>query len=107
MIGERIVTPGAIVQLLFKLRLTPPTQAPTEPSTELTPEQRKQEIREEDAFLTGKEDTAELLPGLQVPGYVHAPYYPAVSCTSRVSSKICYEMLTWIWRRTVNHHGGS
>ena len=88
-IGERIVTPGAIVQLVFKLRLTPPTAAlagPTIPSPEPTPEERKKEIQEEDereqAFLTSKEDADELLPGLTIPGVAHAPRWPVVSYSS-------------------------
>jgi len=81
-IGERIVTPGAIVQLVVKLRLTPPTALLHErPATpEPTPEERKKEVREEaekeSAFLTGKEEADTLLPGLKTTGYAHSPYWP-------------------------------
>ncbi len=85
MIGERIVTPGAIVQTIFKLRVTPPTIVlPDHPQTpEPTPEERKKEVREEDekeiAFLNdGKSEADALLPGLTTVGYAHAPHWPAV-----------------------------
>ncbi|KAG8865289.1 secretory subunit [Tulasnella sp. 330] len=78
-IGERIVTPGAIVNMVIKLRLTPPTMIPsksepTEP--EETVEERKKQIKKEEDFLNGKTDADELFPGLTTPGSAHAPYWP-------------------------------
>ncbi|KAG9016960.1 secretory subunit [Tulasnella sp. JGI-2019a] len=78
-IGERIVTPGAIVQMVVKLRLTPPTVAKsTGQSTppEQTVDERKKQIRKEEEFLNGKNDTDELYPGLTTPGHAHAPHWP-------------------------------
>ena len=34
MIGEKIITPGAIIQLVIKLRLTPPISGSTKPIAE-------------------------------------------------------------------------
>ncbi|KAG8899569.1 secretory subunit [Tulasnella sp. 403] len=78
----RVVTPGAIVQLVCKLRLTPPTQLPYEDPVrpEPTPEERKKEViaeeAKESAFLQNKDDAGELEPGLKTPGYAHAPHWP-------------------------------
>lgn len=85
-IGERIVTPGAFVQLVFKLRLTPPSSLLSEstrvPPPEPTVEERKRQVIEEDekeqAFLQSKEDADTLLPGLTTPGFAHAPRWPQV-----------------------------
>jgi len=81
-IGEKIVTPGAIVQLLIRLRLTPPgSKHNGSASKEEDIDQIKQEIKaneEKDAtFLTSRKDAEDLETGQQGTGWAHAPYWPA------------------------------
>ncbi|KZV78925.1 hypothetical protein EXIGLDRAFT_847034 [Exidia glandulosa HHB12029] len=82
-IGEKVVTPSAIMQLVFKLRLTPPlakTTANAEPE-ETDVDKIKQRLKLDDEadekFLAGKKDAEDLEPGMQGSGYAHAPYWPA------------------------------
>ena len=83
-IGERFVTPGAIVQLVFKLRLRPPVT-----NTELSNgalsdvEKEKQDAKFNDEhdqiFLVSKKDFEDLPAGEPLSGWAHAPRWPVVS----------------------------
>ena len=78
-LGERLVTPGAIVQLVFKVRLLP-VGVQVSPFSAADVDQEKAHAKQEDEreqlFMQGKLDT-ETLDGLEG-GYAHAPYWPAV-----------------------------
>lgn len=73
-LGERIVTPSAMVHLVAKLRINPPTNSPTETSS------KDETIHDEkdEEFLTGKNDTEET-KNYDTPGWAHAPRWPVVS----------------------------
>ena len=88
MIGERIITPSAIVQLVFKLRLV----SPLEPSqstggaesvagkTDVDTSKRiaTSESERTQAFLNSKKEAEDLQPGDSGFGFAHAPYWPEV-----------------------------
>ncbi|PPQ95847.1 hypothetical protein CVT26_015977 [Gymnopilus dilepis] len=79
-IGERIVTPSAIIYLLVKLRLTPPgTSSQTEEKEPTVEEKKKSVVAEEqrdEKFLTSRGE-AEELPGSKASAFAaHAPYWP-------------------------------
>lgn len=81
-IGEKVVTPSAIMQLVFKLRLAPPlAQTAAAPKEEEDVDKIKQALKYNDEadekFFAGKKDAEELEPGVQGSGYAHAPYWPA------------------------------
>lgn len=72
-IGERLVTPGAFVQLVFKARVVPAFAQPSSSD-------RKNIEEDEDAentFLTSKTE-AEDMPSYK-PQWSHAPHWPSVS----------------------------
>ncbi|KAH7101122.1 hypothetical protein BKA62DRAFT_743479 [Auriculariales sp. MPI-PUGE-AT-0066] len=74
-IAEKSVTPSAIMQLVFKLRIAPPlAKASDKPVAE------KETAEEEDAidqkFIAGKKDAEDLAPGVQRSGWAHAPFWP-------------------------------
>ncbi|KAL1676780.1 Sec63 Brl domain-containing protein [Schizophyllum commune] len=75
-LGERIVTPSAIVNLVVKLRLRPPISgAPVKPDTSKEA-LKKAEQREAD-FLLGKSDAEDLEKvGAPESGLAHAPLWP-------------------------------
>jgi translocation protein SEC63 len=82
-IDERIVTPAAIVYLVVKLRLTPPTSSSANAEKEEsvdTVDDVKQRLREEEAkdyaFLTSKAESEEGF-GDDAAGWAHAPLWPA------------------------------
>ena len=77
-IGERIVTPSAIVQLFVKARVTPPIGQTTRAVDK--DEKRILKINDEkdQEFLTGRKDTEELTNGLKPIGFAHTPLWPAV-----------------------------
>ncbi|THH10242.1 hypothetical protein EW145_g1464 [Phellinidium pouzarii] len=84
-IGERIVTPLSIVQLLVKVRMSPPVNSKVRTSSTETKEDVdaiKQIIKTNDekdtAFLTSKRDNEELAEGAKLLGRAHAPYWPAI-----------------------------
>lgn len=76
MIGERLVTPGAFVQLVFKLRLASPL-ADNTVAKKLDTEDKTAEEEADKAFLISKNDTEEI-PGYEAQ-WAHAPHWPAVS----------------------------
>jgi translocation protein SEC63 len=74
-IGERLVTPGAFVQLVFKLRLV----SPLSDGVAAKKQENEDKVAEEDkdkAFLISKGDMEEL-PGYKAQ-WAHAPHWPAV-----------------------------
>ncbi|GJJ07811.1 hypothetical protein Clacol_002016 [Clathrus columnatus] len=77
-IGERLVTPGAIVQLIFKLRVCPPFASLIQ-SNGASNERRESKIDAEldQAFLTDKKDFEDLPAGERLSGWVHAPLWPS------------------------------
>jgi translocation protein SEC63 len=82
-IGERFVTPGAIVQLVFKLRLRPPVTNPELPNGTLPDvEKEKRDAKFNDerdhAFLVSKKDFEDLPAGELLSGWAHAPRWPVV-----------------------------
>lgn len=86
-IGERIVTPAAIVQLVFKVRLaTPATRrspAPESDNTDVDETKRSIKARDEreQTFLASKKDAEDLATGNTESNLAHAPYWPQVSFT--------------------------
>ncbi|KDQ14189.1 hypothetical protein BOTBODRAFT_132671 [Botryobasidium botryosum FD-172 SS1] len=75
-IGERLVTPGAIVQLVFKVRLAPPNGTPTPPEAEKSAQEIKADEEKDNAFLVSKKEAEDLEPGQAGSGLAHAPYWP-------------------------------
>lgn len=96
-VGERLITPGAIVQLVFKVRVEPPIQStdatPTsvngDDETEIDRVKREVKANEErdNEFLSGKTEAEELDAGDSGSGFAHAPYWPDVSHASFQNSK--------------------
>jgi translocation protein SEC63 len=83
-IGERLVTPSAIVYLVVKLRLNPPTSSSTivhkEPDADETKRLLKINDEKDHQFLISRKD-AEDMPSIDsAGGWAHAPYWPGVSC---------------------------
>ncbi|KAI5125002.1 hypothetical protein M0805_007426 [Coniferiporia weirii] len=83
-IGERIVTPLSIVQLLVKVRISPPARHDAKYGTNGDKEDVdtikriiKTNEERDNAFLTSKRDSEELTDGLNTLGQAHAPYWPA------------------------------
>ncbi|EAU82333.1 translocation protein sec63 [Coprinopsis cinerea okayama7 len=77
-IGERVISPSSIVFLVVKLRLTPPgvSVEPKDLSVEETKRVVKMNDEKDEAFLLAKGD-AEEISEERIPGYAHAPYWPA------------------------------
>lgn len=80
--GERYITPQAFINLVLKLRLSPPAASQAHANGHLTPDPKSEEQREND-FLAGKKDKEDL-PGDDSVSYAHAPFWPAVSPTLSV-----------------------
>ncbi|EIN04311.1 hypothetical protein PUNSTDRAFT_108433 [Punctularia strigosozonata HHB-11173 SS5] len=84
-IGERLVTPQAIVFLVVKLRITPPGLAAASTAVKKEEEdvedvKRRVKLNDEKdyEFLTGKRDAEPLPEGQEdTVGWAHAPYWPA------------------------------
>ncbi|KAF8516019.1 Sec63 Brl domain-containing protein [Hysterangium stoloniferum] len=79
-IGERFVSPGAIVQLVFKLRTLPPVSTKESNGTLPNVDKEKQEAKmneeRDQAFLVSKKDFEDLPAGEPLSGWVHAPKWP-------------------------------
>lgn len=89
-IGERLVTPSAIVYLVVKLRLSPPRgSSPPSPIKEKDVEETKRLVKLNDEkdyhFLTAKNDVEEPSSN-DVVGWAHAPYWPGVCLSTHYSS---------------------
>lgn len=82
-IGERIVTPQALVHLVLKLRVSPPSAVKaTESSGKTGSENRAkvdpdEEARQEDAFLNGTKDVEDFTSSTPILGSAHAPLWPS------------------------------
>jgi len=82
-IGERIVTPQALVHLVMKLRISPPkatitTEANGTAETENRPAiDADEEARLDDAFLHNPKDVEDLQSPLAILGSAHAPLWPS------------------------------
>lgn len=83
-IGERIVTPQALVHLVIKLRVIPPKSASTsEANGNADMENRptidtNEEGRLDDAFLNSPRDVEDLMAPTSILGSAHSPLWPAV-----------------------------
>ena len=83
-IGERIVTPQALVHLVMKLRVIPPKSASTsEANGNIDTENRPtidadEEARLDDAFLNSPRDVEDLKLPTSILGSAHSPLWPAV-----------------------------
>jgi len=85
-IGERIITPSAIVQLVFKLRLVSPLESSLSTGgaeslvgeTDVDTAKRIATFEGErtQAFLNSKKEAEDLQPGDPGFGFAHAPYWP-------------------------------
>lgn len=77
-IGERSVTPSAIVFLVVKLRLSPPCASATE--KELDAEETKQDMKKneekDEEFLASRKEMEDIPSNVAVSGWAHAPYWP-------------------------------
>lgn len=84
-IGERLITPGAIVQLVFKVRLASPTAAKSATSDSSEDSEKVDKVNEEkdEAFLTSRKEAEDLEPGQAGSGLAHAPFWPEVDFMSR------------------------
>lgn len=81
-IGERIVTPSAIVQLFIKARITPPVGNLPAPLSQDEKRTLKANEEKDADFLAGKRDSEELANGLKPIGWAHTPLWPTVSSSS-------------------------
>jgi translocation protein SEC63 len=79
-IGERLVTAGAFVQLVFKARVVPTFAQVSKPPKQ-DPEDSDAEEEVETAFLMSKGE-AEDMPSYK-PEWSHAPHWPSVSLPYR------------------------
>lgn len=79
-IGERLVTPGAFVQLVFKVRLLSSMPEVMAEPRELTAAEKAAEEEADNVFLMSKAEVEDL-PSYQ-PQAAHAPHWPAVCITS-------------------------
>lgn len=83
-IGERVVTPSSIVFLVVKLRISPPlSNVVQEKTLDVNEAKRRVKLNDEkdEGFLNSRKEAEELPPDNQLPGWVHAPYWPGV-CNS-------------------------
>ncbi|KAF8590268.1 hypothetical protein K439DRAFT_1657419 [Ramaria rubella] len=81
-IGERFITPGAIVQLVFKLRIRPPVAGAEQPNGDASdPEKERRDAKFNDehdqAFLVSKKDFEDIPAREPLSGWAHAPHWPA------------------------------
>ncbi|KDQ65135.1 hypothetical protein JAAARDRAFT_168038 [Jaapia argillacea MUCL 33604] len=78
-IGERLVTPSAIVFLLLKLRISPPgTEQPAADDQSNGHTTLEDPNEEKDlAFLNGRKDAEDLPTPELAEGWAHAPYWPS------------------------------
>ncbi|KZO93774.1 DnaJ-domain-containing protein [Calocera viscosa TUFC12733] len=76
-IDEKVVTPGAIVFLVLKLRLQPPAiLANGQASKSLEQDTSKPNNYDETAFLLSRKEAEDLPKGAVTPGLAHAPRWP-------------------------------
>ncbi|ETW84592.1 molecular chaperone, DnaJ superfamily [Heterobasidion irregulare TC 32-1] len=78
-IGERIVTPSALVLLVVKLRISPPTHGSLVNGATKDEEERPlsdTDAAKDDEFLKSPQDYEDLSPSSQGSGWAHAPYWP-------------------------------
>jgi len=83
-IGERIVTPQALVHLVLKLRISPPkSTTSSEANGNIETESRPtidtgEEARIDDAFLNNPRDAEDLTSPTPILGSAHVPLWPLV-----------------------------
>ncbi|KAH9172135.1 Sec63 Brl domain-containing protein [Lactarius sanguifluus] len=82
-IGERIVTPQALVHLVLKLRISPPAAVKATESNGKTGSENRptvdpdEEARLDDAFLNGAKDVEDFQLSTPILGSAHAPLWPS------------------------------
>jgi translocation protein SEC63 len=99
-IGERIITPSAVVQLVFKLRLVSPLESsgstksigplPGETDVDTAKRTATPESERTQAFLNSKKEAEDLEPVDSGFGFAHAPYWPEVCGYKRSFSHATY-----------------
>jgi len=81
-IGERIVTPQALVHLVMKLRISPPKSTTSSEANGTTETENRptidadEETRLDDAFLHNPRDAEDLMSPSPILGSGHAPLWP-------------------------------
>lgn len=92
-IGERIIVPSSIVQLLVKVRVNPPTGSTVKEETsddvDVVKKALKANEEKDNEFLQSKRDNEEITDNRQVLGRAHAPYWPAVSVSLSLLTDVC------------------
>lgn len=83
-IDERIITPGAFVNIVFKARLSSPLDHLAKSAGESKDVEADVEAEDETAFLLGKKEGGDL-KAEDAPQSVHAPRWPAVSTLNDLS----------------------
>lgn len=82
MIGERIITPLSIVQLLVKARISPPALDETDQSDAKHKDSGKSAEKENEekdtAFLSTRRDVEDVSDEFRGISWAHAPYWPVV-----------------------------
>ncbi|TDL14651.1 hypothetical protein BD410DRAFT_757056 [Rickenella mellea] len=80
-LGERIVTPSSIVQLLVKLRVTPPGSVVHPENDEEDVDRIKAKLKANDekdnTFLASRKDAEDMSDQELASGWAHAPFWPA------------------------------
>jgi hypothetical protein len=95
-IGERIVTPQALVHLVVKLRISPPkVTTATEVNGDVDLENRPsvdadEEARLDDTFLNNPKDVEDLQSSIAILGSAHAPLWPSVCYFNPASVLMAY-----------------
>jgi hypothetical protein len=85
-VGERIVTPQALVHLVMKFRVSPPKSGTTpETNGNVDGENRptldtNEEARLDDSFLNSSRDVEDLQSPVPILGSGHSPLWPSVCC---------------------------
>ena len=107
-IGERIVTPNAIVNLVFRAQVIPRLgegegQKEKEESVDEAKARAKELGEREDTFLASRHECEPLEEGEEVIRWAHAPRWPEV----RLPSYFMARLLTQVGYRTVSPRGGS
>ncbi|KAI0092659.1 DnaJ-domain-containing protein [Irpex rosettiformis] len=76
-IGERIVPPLAIVYLVVKLRIAPPSSTSSEKDKEKDQKTAATLEKSDDEFLSSRKEADDMPEGASDGGWAHAPHWPA------------------------------
>lgn len=78
-IGERIVTPSALVHLVVRLRIVPPSSEESNGKAKEGSGEVIADVKAEEGFLKSAKDAEEMPEGADALSAAHAPHWPAVS----------------------------